>query len=51
MTNSRRTAEQRVEDDRERAGESGDELARAVDRHRDEVGMPSEPADGEDATE
>ena len=42
--------EARIEADRERAGESGDDLARAVDRHRDELGMPPEPADGEDVT-
>jgi hypothetical protein len=42
------SADDRIERHRERAGEAGDELARAVDRHRDELDMPAEPADGED---
>ena len=44
MTN----AGEHIEEHRERAGEAGDELAQAVGRHRDELGMPPEPADGED---
>ncbi|WP_375502002.1 hypothetical protein [uncultured Jatrophihabitans sp.] len=48
MRNEDPTAGERIEADRERAGESGDGLAQAVDRHRDELGMPPEPADGED---
>ena len=45
----RDTADERIEADRERSGLAGDDLAQAVDRHRDELGMPAEPADGEDA--
>ncbi len=45
------TSNERIEADRERAGESGDDLAQAVDRHRDELDMPPEPADGEDGTD
>jgi hypothetical protein len=48
-SDQRDTAGERIEADRNRSGEAGDELARAVDRHRDELGMPAEPADGEDA--
>ncbi|WP_375487302.1 CDGSH iron-sulfur domain-containing protein [uncultured Jatrophihabitans sp.] len=45
------TADERIEADRDRAGAAGDDLAAAVDRHRSELDMPAEPADGEDATD
>ncbi len=46
-TGAEPTVAERIEADRDRGGESGDDLAQAVDRHRDELGMPPEPADGE----